>query len=59
MAGQKVTIAGTITNEDGSEFADITINYHNVPRDKVLVIEEKLIAMQSALHEYGKQALTK
>ena len=47
--GQKVVIAASVTDEDGSEFASITLTYNAVPREGVLLMEEQLIAMQSNL----------
>lgn len=56
---QTVSIKAEITNEDGSQFADISINYYGVPREGVHAIEEQLISMQSSLLDVAKDVASK
>ena len=52
---QNVSIKAEVTDNDGNKFADLSINYYNVPREGVHAIEERLIGMQSGLLDVAKQ----
>ena len=54
---QNVSIKAEVTDADG-KFADLSINYYNVPREGVHAIEERLIGMQSGLLDVAKQVQT-
>jgi hypothetical protein len=56
---QTVSIKAEVTNEDGTKFADISINYYGVPREGVHAIEEQLISMQSSLLDVAKEVAAK
>lgn len=52
---QNVSIKAEVTDVNGDKFADISINYYNVPRSGVIAIEEQLVGMQSSLLDVAKQ----
>ena len=52
---QNVSVKAEVTSEDGSKFADISINYYGVSRAGVIAIEEKLVGMQVGLLDVAKQ----
>lgn len=45
----QVTIKVTAKNDDGTNFANLELGYDNLPREKFLVVEQELIALQSNL----------
>ncbi len=52
---QNVSIKAEVTDVNGDKFADISINYYNVPREGVIAVEEKLIGLQSGLLDVAKE----
>lgn len=45
-----------VTNPDGSNFADFSAGWADLPREKLLVIERILLDAQVKLHEASVQA---
>ena len=54
-----VTIGYEVKTVDGKKFFDATLNYYDMGRDKLVVVEEALIGCLTQLNEAGKAALAK
>jgi hypothetical protein len=55
-----VRIGYEVTTIDGDKFCDCTLNYYNMDREKLNVVEHALIfGLLAQLNEAGKAALKK
>ena len=51
MADLNARLSFTVTNADGTPFADFSAGWSGLPREKLLVIERLLLDAQVKLHE--------
>ena len=52
-----VTIRHEVKTVDGEPFFDLEMNYYNMGRDKLVVVEGEMVNMLVKLNEIGKAAV--